>query len=132
MKGYIKLFLATILSSTLLFGGAFIHSFVAESNGDNISISWQTTSESNVKNFEILRGYDKDHLSLIATVEAEGDNSYYTFVDENAYKTNNSFYAYGLVIVDKDGSRSEPMYVFTNHSVSGIKQTWGSIKALFR
>ncbi len=44
-----------------------------------------------------------------------------------------SFYAYGLVIVDQDGSRSEPMHTFVTHNgVSSVKRTWGSIKALFR
>ena len=133
MKYIPKIMLLVFLNFTILFGGALIQYFVADSNGDNIVLTWQSTSEQNVKHYEILRGPDKDHLSLITVVDSKGDNSNYSFVDENAYKTSESFYAYGLVIVDRDGSRSEPMNVFVTHNgVSGVKRTWGSIKALFR
>lgn len=125
--------LVVFLNFTLLFGGALIQYFVADSDGDNIVLSWQSTSEQNVKQYEVLRGPDKDHLSLITTIKSKGDNSNYSYVDESAYKTTDSFYAYGLVIVDHDGSRSDPMNTFVTHNgVSSVKRTWGSIKALFR
>jgi len=133
MKYFPNLFIAVLLSSTLIFAGALIQFFVADSDGDNIVLTWQSSSEQNVKHYQVLRGSDKDHLSMIAIVPAKGNSSSYTYVDENAYKTTDSFYAYGLVIVDEDGSKSESMYTFVSHNgVSGIKQTWGSIKALFR
>jgi len=116
-----------------MFGGAFVQFFGVSSDGNNITLTWQTTNEENVKQFEILRGPDKDNLAQIAVLNAKGNNSSYTFIDKNAYKTNSSFYAYGLVIVDVDGSKSEPITKGVTHNgVSGIKRTWGSIKALFR
>ena len=89
-------------------------------------------SEPNVQNYEILRGPDKDILNFLNTVKSKGSNSTYTFVDESAYKTSNSFYAYGLVIVYTDGTKSDPMRISVTHGVSSVKRTWGSIKALFR
>ena len=122
-----------LLLQIVLFAGAFIQFFHASNSGDNIVLAWQTTDETNVKEFEILRGADKDHLAKITSILAKGSNSVYSFTDENAYKTNDSFYAYALVIVDKDGTRSEPMFAFVTHNgVSSVKRTWGSIKALFR
>lgn len=133
MKYFPKLLGLILVSSSLLFGGALIQFFVAESNGENIELTWQSSSEQNVHHYEILRGPDKDHLSTIATVPAKGDNSTYTYMDENAYKTTDSFYSYGLIIVDEDGSKSSPMFIGVTHSgVSSVKRTWGSIKALFR
>ncbi len=121
------------LFQLVIFAGAFIQFFHATSNGDNIVLTWQTGDELNVKEFIVLRGPDKDHLSKIAEIPAKGSNSEYQFVDENAYKIEGSFYAYGLVILDENGSRSEPMYAFVTHNgVSSVKRTWGSIKALFR
>lgn len=132
MKLISKISLLLLVTSTL-FGGALIQYFVADSNGDNIVLTWQSTSEQNVKEYIILRGPDKDMLSSVAIVKSKGENASYSFTDENAYKTSESFYAYGLIIVDKDGSRSEPMHTFVTHNgVSSVKRTWGSIKALFR
>jgi hypothetical protein len=127
-----KILLIGILSFSILYGGAIVDDFGAISEGDNIVLHWLSLTETNVKHYEILRGPDKDHLSFLATIEAKGSNSDYTFVDASAYKTTNSTYAYGLVIVDVDGSKSEPMRIFVDHNVSGVKRTWGSIKALFR
>jgi len=133
MKYISKILLVVFLNMSILFGSAFIQFFVADSNGDNIVLSWQSTTEESVNHYEILRGPDRDNLSILTTVEAKGNNSNYSYVDESAYKTAESFYAYGLVIVDNDGSKSEPMYRFITHNgVSSVKRTWGSIKALFR
>ncbi len=122
-----------LIAQLVVFGGAFIQYFNAVSSGDNIVLTWQTLNEENVKEFVIFRGPDRDHLAQIAVVEAKGDNSEYSYIDENAYKTDESFYAYALIIVDNDGSRSEPIFAFVTHNgVSSVKRTWGSIKALFR
>ncbi len=123
-----------LLSFSLLFGGAFIAGeFIAKSENGNVVLTWQTNLEQNVKYFEILRGSSSENLVRIATVPPKGSNSSYTYIDENAYKTSGSFYAYGLVIVDNDGSKSAVMHTRTLHeNVSSVKRTWGSIKALFR
>lgn len=131
LKNIIFIWLIAFLTISL--GSAFIQFFVADSNGENITLTWQSTDEQNVKEYVILRGPDKDNLISIATIPAKGSNSSYVFYDKSAYKSTGSFYAYGLVIVDVDGTRSEPMYTFVSHDgVSSIKRTWGSIKALFR
>ncbi len=133
MKLKNTLFIWAIVFLSINIGSAFIQFFVADSDGESITLSWQSTDEQNVKEYEILRGPDKDNLALISTVPAKGSNSSYVFYDKSAYKSNSSFYAYGLVIVDIDGKRSEPMYTFVSHDgVSSVKRTWGSIKALFR
>lgn len=132
MKVSYTIFLLLFTFVTLVFGNAFIQNFVAESDGDNIILTWNSLSESNVKSYEILRGPDRDNLSYFATVPAKGDNSTYSFIDQSAYKTANNFYAYGLVIVDENGSRSNVTHTRVDHNVSSVKRTWGSIKALFR
>ena len=133
MKYAFHIFSVLILTFTLIYAGAIIQSFEIESDNGNIILSWQSSTEQNVKQYEILRGPDKDRLTLISTVPAKGDNSLYTYIDENAYKTSDSFYAYGLVIRDNDGSKSEIMHTRILHeNVSSVKRTWGSIKALFR
>ena len=133
MKYALHIFSLLLLTFTLIYAGAIIQSFEIESDNGNIILSWQSSTEQNVRQYEILRGPDKDRLTLIASIPAKGDNSLYTYIDENAYKTSDSFYAYGLVIRDNDGSKSEIMHTRILHeNVSSVKRTWGSIKALFR
>jgi hypothetical protein len=133
MKYALHIFTVIALTFSIIYAGAIIQSFEIESNNGNIILTWQSSTEQNVKQYEILRGPDKDRLTLIATVPAKGDNSLYTYIDENAYKASDSFYAYGLVIRDNDGSKSEIMHTRILHeNVSSVKRTWGSIKALFR
>jgi hypothetical protein len=132
MKYATKISFLLLFSFTLLTGGALIQNFMAESDGENIVLTWNSISEPNVKHYEILRGPDKDMLNFLNTVGAKGSNSTYTFIDESAYKTSNSFYAYGLIVVYNDGTKSDPMRISVTHGVSSVKRTWGSIKALFR
>lgn len=134
MKISSKIFIAILFIISTTIGGTLIDSFVAKSNGDTITLTWQTIVEENVKEFEILRGKDKDNLSPIAVISAKGNNSIYSYVDENAYKSSGAFYAYGLILVDYSGNRSEVVMntQVVHDNVSSVKRTWGSIKALFR
>ena len=127
-----KIFIILLITFTILLAGARVENFNADSDGDNIILTWNSFEEPDVKHYEILRGPRKDILSSLNTVKAKGDNSSYTYVDETAYKTSETVYAYGLVIVYNDGTKSEPMRTSLRHGVSNVKRTWGSIKALFR
>lgn len=118
--------------TAMLSAGAFLNYFNTRSDNGNVVINWQTGQESNVQNFVIERMPVSGSYIEIATLAAKGNNSTYEYVDESAYKTNDQVYVYRLKIVDNDGSISYSGVSHVAHSVSGIKQTWGSIKALFR
>ncbi len=68
----------------------------------------------------------------ITTIQPKGSNSYYTYLDQSAYKIENMLFIYRLKIVDTNGQASYSNEVSVSHSVSGVKRTWGSIKAMFR
>jgi len=65
-------------------------------------------------------------------IAAKGNNSSYEFIDENAFKSTDFLFVYQLKIVDKDNKISHSGTVSVSHSVSSVRRTWGSIKALFR
>jgi hypothetical protein len=134
MKISYKILVLSLLTISTIISGTLINSFIATSNGDTITLNWETSIEDNIKEFVVLRGKDKDNLYPITTIKAKGNNSQYSFVDENAYKSAASFYAYGLELVDNSGNRSDVvMHTQVVHdNVSSVKRTWGSIKALFR
>lgn len=105
----------------------------ARSDGSSVILSWVTDDETNVARFEIeRRGGTSGEFGYIATVAAKGP-SLYEFVDHSAYKVTSTLYQYRIKIIFSDNT--PPMYigpVTVNHTVSGVKRTWGSIKAMFR
>lgn len=115
-------------------GGAFLDFFSGKSDGDSITLEWKTRSEENLKQFKVeRRAANQTDFVSIADIQAKGSNSNYTFVDKAAYKTSSSLYIYRLRIVEAiNPSPSYSQEVRVSHSVSSVKRTWGSIKAMFR
>jgi hypothetical protein len=68
-------------------------------------------------------------------IPAKGNNQEYKYEDQTAFKTTSStFYQYRLTPVNDAGQAvGSPYYVSIDHnSVSSVRRTWGSIKAMFR
>lgn len=120
-----------IITSTL-FAGAFIQFFTAKSEGDDIRIEWRTAEESNLKLFIIERKTYNNGFVEIGFVSPKGSNSSYVFIDKNVYKNTDLIFTYRLKIVENNNQYSYSNEVSVTHSVSGVKRTWGSIKAMFR
>jgi len=116
-----------------LIAGVELYDLSAAASDGNIVIKWKTLSETNLKNFTIERKTLSGNWIDIGTVQSKADRSY-QYVDETAYKSfSGNLYIYRIRITDNDGSTSysgETRVV--NYGTSGIKKTWGSIKALFR
>lgn len=95
-------------------------------------LSWQTGEERDLNHFSIMRKPANGAFTEIANIDAKGSNSYYEYTDQNAYKADDAVYVYKLKIVDNNGLDSYSNEVTVAHTVSSVKRTWGSIKALFR
>lgn len=129
--------LSTIIISFLIiatvYAGAYIEYFHARSESDDVKLEWQTGEESNLQKFVVERKTPQSSFAEIATVNPKGDNSYYTFIDQNAYKTNDMIFVYRLKILDNSNLATYSADVNVSHSISSVyKRTWGSIKAMFR
>ena len=121
-----------ILACSMLYAGAMLINFQATSRNGNVVITWQASSEVNLKHYVIERNTVKGSFVEIATVNPEADRNY-EYVDQSAYKTSGAFYVYRLKIVDKDGSVTYSGEAGVLHDqTTSAKRTWGSIKALFR
>ncbi|MBU1096004.1 MAG: hypothetical protein CVV23_11540 [Ignavibacteriae bacterium HGW-Ignavibacteriae-2] len=122
-----------IFLSINLIAEAFLVSFNARSESDKIILTWQTAQEINIKEFVVERESSNSSFVEIARIKATGDNSVYTYIDENAFKTADAIYKYRLKIVEYNSNNpTYSMEVVVSHSPSPVKRTWGSIKALFR
>lgn len=121
-----------LLIVTSVFAGALLDYFHAQNDGDNILLEWKTTTENNLSNFVIQRRTPDSQFFDLAQVNPKGNNSVYSYLDQGAYKMAELVFVYRLKIVDNDGSLSYSSEVSVSPDISGVKRTWGSIKAMFR
>ncbi|MBU1919694.1 T9SS type A sorting domain-containing protein, partial [bacterium] len=77
-------------------------SFTATANDGSIALNWNTASETDVSDFEVLRNSE-----LVYTVEARNtaNGAEYAWTDGNV--ENGTTYTYALMMVGMDGSRTE-------------------------
>lgn len=125
------LILAFLIIATV-YAGAYISYFHARSESDDIRLEWQTGDESNLQKFVIERRTPQSSYIEVESIAPKGNNSYYTYLDQNTYKTNDAIFAYRLKIVDANGTVTYSSDASVSLNISGVKRTWGSIKAMFR
>jgi hypothetical protein len=124
--------LLILLFVSVAFAGAILNYFEVNSQGDNVQVEWKTGDESNINHFSIQRKTPQTSYVEIATVQPKGSNSLYSYVDQSIYKTNDVIFIYQLKIVDNDMVTTYSIERSASPNISGIKRTWGSIKAMFR
>ncbi len=132
-KLYFILFLFTIIVIPVV-ASATLVLFNAHSEGDNIVLTWQTASEDGIRDFVVQRRTVDGAFFDIDVIKARGDNSFYTYTDEDVFAKENNLFVYRLKMIDFNPN-VPPTYsdeVTVSHNVSSVKRTWGSIKALFR
>lgn len=132
MKIRFSQLLIILLTATAIFAGTFLEYFHGRSEGDDIRLEWKTREEINLQHFKIERKTPQSPFVEIATVQPKGSNSTYTYVDQSVYKPTDLIFVYRLKIVDTNGQSAYSNEVSVSHNVSGVKRTWGSIKAMFR
>jgi hypothetical protein len=129
------LFIFIFAFSSLVFASVTLQYFTAKTNADGILVEWKTIDEEGCSSFVIERSANSpDNFVSIKNINASGNNSYYSYQDNGVgYSTkNSSIYYYRLKCVQPSGTYSYSQIISVTHSVSGIKSTWGSIKAIFR
>lgn len=130
---FLLVLIFTAVSSADVIKSGSIQAF---SDGVNITLRWVTENESNVIAFEILRSTSYNGgFTLIATVDPKGP-SLYELVDKSAFRRTTTVYYYRIRVKLSNGESYFPALnespISVNHNVSGVRRTWGSIKAMFR
>lgn len=132
----IKFLLVILFSSGLLFASVTLQYFVARDNSQGVFVEWKTSNEAGTVRFEIERSADTpDNFIFINYKDATGNNSYYSFQDnsvEIGTGRTTSIYFYRLKCLEGNGNFTYTDHITVSHTVSGIRSTWGSIKAIFR
>jgi hypothetical protein len=125
--------LAVTLWASLALAGAILNRFTAVRNlSGDVVVDWATGEETDLKQFEVQRlaGVQGEYMTL-AIVLPKGSNSSYEFVDKSAYKTSDAVYKYRIAIISNNGFTGYSQEL-TVSGLSGVRRTWGSIKAMFR
>ena len=123
------------LCPVLLLSSASISGFMATRNNNTIFLQWTTEGESSLSKFEIERSIDRYRWLKIGEVPALGESNQkntYSYNDRTLFKGNLSGVYYRLVLVDKNGDSIAYDVIASVEGSSGIRHTWGSIKAMFR
>ncbi|MCL5029577.1 MAG: hypothetical protein M1480_11255 [Bacteroidetes bacterium] len=114
------------------FAGANIDIFQATVSGDNTTLDWHTTDESNVQYFIIQRKTPQTDFVDVAKISPDGSH-YYKYIDQSIYKTNDVMLIYQIGVLYYNNPTPEYLkQTSVSMSISGIRKTWGSIKAMFR
>jgi hypothetical protein len=129
--GLLALIVAIVIP-LVLWAGADILEFSAESQGDGVLLMWRTGVELNLSTFQVQRSVNGTSFYSIADVEPTGSYSEYQYVDGNLLKDSIKTYYYRLKIVETNGAVTYSAIREVTLIFSGIQQTWGSIKAMFR
>jgi len=126
------LILVFVVGASTAFSGAIKDGTLsAYSNGTNIIVRWVSENENGVRGYAIERKAGMDGPFIMLTIEplaCKGNNEAYEFLDQSAFRTTDNLYQYKITAV----GTGAVYYVTVNHSVSSVRRTWGSIKAMFR
>jgi hypothetical protein len=105
----------------------------ATSDGADVTVRWMTEEETGVAAFEIeRRGGTDGEFTSIGHLDPKGA-SLYEFIDHSAFMKTGAIYQYRIKVSFSNGQAAyytNPLTI--SHTVSGVRRTWGSIKAMFR
>ncbi|MCX6157207.1 MAG: hypothetical protein NTY74_04410 [Ignavibacteriae bacterium] len=130
-----KILFLMLITVSVAYAGLTFEFLTAKTNGDGILVEWKTGDESGTVKFEIERSASTPNSFIfVKSITANGSNSYYSFQDNGVdFQGKSGFvYYYRLKCITPNGSYSYTNSITVVHTVSGIKNTWGSIKAIFR
>jgi len=132
----IKILLTTtaliLMTAGIAWAPSVITSFNASNADDYVLLEWVSGSESGVSNFQVERSFDGIEFQAIVTITPQGSSSSYYYEDHDLYKNTTRTYYYRIKVQMSNGSSSFSAVETVTLTFSGIQQTWGSIKSLFR
>jgi len=122
-----------LLFIAILQGEADIDNFSAFPKDNGIVLEWDSGIELEMNGYEIQKSVSDGKFMVVSTIKALGSNSSYSYFDESVFaKSTVRTYSYRLKMLDKDGTFSYSKMVSVTPTLSAARETWGSIKALFR
>lgn len=126
-----------VLSINALVAGTIIGNFKAVPGLNKVVLSWTSEKEDNLRGFDVERSLENKTSTFrnvdFVTVSTDGaDKKEYTYEDRTVFKGSDRTYYYRLKIIDNDNTSTYSEIISVSPTISSARQTWGSIKAMFR
>jgi len=123
-----------LLIAGLLYAATELQYFTGKNETDSILLEWKTGAEDNLNHFEVERSASEpNNFVNVGNITAIGNNSYYYFRDYTSQSNPTpSIFYYRLKLVDNNGGHVYSQTITVTHVISSVRDTWGSIKAIFR
>jgi len=114
--------------------GVKLEFFNVEEQSRNFTVTWQSTSELEVREYELQRRtpFSNEAFVKVQTFRAQGPGRLYRFKDDQVYKSASEQVDYRLEAVYENGLREMLVTKSLNYTPTAIRRTWGSIKAMFQ
>jgi hypothetical protein len=129
----------SVALAVLLVSGAFSHSFSqtvrsfeATPSGQEVRLEWTSATESGLMEYRLQRSFDGFRFHSLHAVAPTGSNSQYNYIDRDLFKGNLQTFYYRIQVVYSDDRSNYTNTEKVELSFSGIRRSWGSIKAMFR
>jgi hypothetical protein len=107
--------------------------FSVNADGDHAVVTWQSGIEGNLTKYKLERSTDGQIFNYIYEQPAQGNFTEYEYIDTDLYKfTSQRVYYYRIKMIFADGSYTYSEVQSVTIILSGLMETWGSIKAMFR
>jgi hypothetical protein len=124
-----------LAGSAWLLASVRISDFQAKRENHTVILEWTTENEANLARFDVERSTDRIRWLKIGETAAAGESAAqqrYQYRDNTIFKASvNNFY-YRILLVDKAGQSVPYDIIVSISGTSGIRHTWGSLKAMFR
>ena len=105
-----------------------------EQRESRVVVTWRTSVEVGVQGYEVLRrsaATGGEYLRL-GDVAVHGAGRAYEFIDNDLYKNATAMADYQVVAVLGGGVRQVLFAAQVNYTTTGLRRTWGSLKAMFQ
>ena len=130
---YISAIFILLCTAGVIYASTTLQYFTARNDQEAILLEWKTGVEDNLNRFEIERSAaNQNNFINIGHISSIGNNSYYYYRDDIGALQNSTIYYYRLKLVDNSGNYVYSNTITVTHIISSVRDTWGSIKAIFR
>jgi len=129
-RGFAVLILLVLLAGQT--DAQVIRDFSAARSAQGVLLQWTTVREVNVEEFRVQRSFDGQRFITIHTTQIAGGGHTYSYLDDDLYKGPDQTWYYRVEIKSANERVDYSITREVTLSFSGIRRTWGSIKAMFR
>jgi len=133
MRRIIPFIIIAVFIAAAVAVDSVITEFTVSAVDEQAVLKWKSGIEGNLTKYKIERSTDGQNFSYIWEVLPEGNYSEYEYIDSNLFKTTSQrIYYYRIKMIFADNTYTYSEVKSVTIFFSGLSETWGSIKAMFR